>query len=174
MAPAIGVFGGVPRRRRPSRRTASLVEARRHGHLGEGHPAGGDGAGFVQHAPCRPVRVDSSTSGPLIRMPSCAPGSVPTSSAVGVARPSAHGQAMISTATAAVKAAAGARAREPEAEGAHREGDHDRHEDAGDPVGQALHAGLAGLGLLDQAGHLGQRGVGARPGWPAPPAARRR
>ena len=39
-------------------------------------------------------------------MPSLAPRPVPTSSAVGVARPSAHGQAMISTATAAVKAAA--------------------------------------------------------------------
>ena len=51
-------------------------------------------------------RVDSSTSGPLIRMPSWAPRPVPTSSAVGVASPSAHGQAMISTATAAVKAAA--------------------------------------------------------------------
>ena len=52
-------------------------------------------------------RVDSSTSGPLIRMPSCAPRPVPTSNAVGVARPSAHGQAMISTATAAVNAADG-------------------------------------------------------------------
>ncbi len=49
-------------------------------------------------------RVDSSTSGPLIRMPSCAPRPVPTSNAVGVARPSAHGQAMIRTATAAVNA----------------------------------------------------------------------
>ena len=37
-------------------------------------------------------------------MPSCAPRPVPTMSAVGVARPSAHGQAMISTATEAVKA----------------------------------------------------------------------
>lgn len=52
-------------------------------------------------------RVVSRTSGPLMRMPSCAPRPVPTISAVGVARPSAHGQAMISTATAAVKAAAG-------------------------------------------------------------------
>ena len=49
-------------------------------------------------------RVDSRTSGPLISRPSWAPRPVPTSSAVGVARPSAHGQAMISTATAAVKA----------------------------------------------------------------------
>ena len=50
-------------------------------------------------------RVLSSTSGPLIRMPSWAPRPVPTISAVGVARPRAHGQAMIRTATAAVKAA---------------------------------------------------------------------
>ena len=49
-------------------------------------------------------RVDSRISGPLISSPSWAPRPVPTSSAVGVARPSAHGQAMISTATAAVKA----------------------------------------------------------------------
>jgi hypothetical protein len=53
------------------------------------------------------ARVDSSTCGPLIRMPSCAPRPVPTRIAVGVARPIAHGQAMISTATAAVNAAAG-------------------------------------------------------------------
>ena len=49
-------------------------------------------------------RVDSRICGPLIRIPSCAPRPVPTSSAVGVASPSAHGQAMISTATAAVNA----------------------------------------------------------------------
>ena len=49
-------------------------------------------------------RVLSRTSGPLIRIPSCAPRPVPTMSAVGVARPRAHGQAMIKTATAAVKA----------------------------------------------------------------------
>ena len=50
------------------------------------------------------LRVDSRISGPFISRPSCAPRPVPTSSAVGVASPSAHGQAMISTATAAVKA----------------------------------------------------------------------
>ncbi len=52
-------------------------------------------------------RVDSSTSGPLMSSPSWAPRPVPTSSAVGVARPSAHGQAMMRTATAAVNANAG-------------------------------------------------------------------
>ena len=49
--------------------------------------------------------VDSRISGPLITMPSWAPRPVPTRMAVGVARPIAHGQAMISTATAAVNAA---------------------------------------------------------------------
>ena len=42
----------------------------------------------------------SSASPPRIRMPISAPLPVPTMIAVGVARPSAHGQAMISTATA--------------------------------------------------------------------------
>ena len=52
-------------------------------------------------------RVCSSTSGPAISIPSCEPRPVPTSSAVGVASPSAHGQAMMSVATAAVKAISG-------------------------------------------------------------------
>ena len=50
------------------------------------------------------LRVSSSTSGPLMRMPSCAPRPVPTMSAVGVASPRAQGHAMMSTATAAEKA----------------------------------------------------------------------
>ena len=53
------------------------------------------------------ARVDSSTSGPLMTTPSWAARPEPTSSAVGVASPSAQGQAMTSTATAAVKAACG-------------------------------------------------------------------
>ena len=70
------------------------------------HPALGHRAGLVEHD-----RVDRAASaraprGPLIRMPSCAPRPVPTMSAVGVASPSAQGHAMISTATAAVNAAA--------------------------------------------------------------------
>ena len=51
------------------------------------------------------TRVDSSTSGPLISTPIWAPRPVPTKRAVGVARPRAHGQAMMRTATAAVNAA---------------------------------------------------------------------
>ena len=112
-------------------------------------------------------RVDSSTSGPLMRMPSWAPRPVPTMSAVGVARPRAHGQAMISTATAAVNADGGRLAgAEPEPERGDGEGDDDRHEHGRDPVGEALHRRLAGLGVLDEPGDLGQLGVGADPGGP--------
>ena len=50
--------------------------------------------------------VCSSTSGPLISNPIWAPRPVPTSRAVGVASPKAQGQAIISTATAAVNASA--------------------------------------------------------------------
>ena len=50
-------------------------------------------------------RVLCSTSIPLMTMPICAARPLPTISAVGVARPSAHGHAMISTATAALNAA---------------------------------------------------------------------
>ncbi len=52
------------------------------------------------------ARARSNTSGFLKRMPSSAPRPLPTMMAVGVARPRAHGQAMISTATAARTASA--------------------------------------------------------------------
>ena len=52
-------------------------------------------------------RVRSRISGPLMRIPSCAPRPVPTMRAVGVASPSAQGHAMMRTATAAEKAAVG-------------------------------------------------------------------
>ena len=110
-------------------------------------------------------RVRSSTSPPLMSTPSWAPRPVPTMMAVGVARPSAQGQAMMSTATAAVKASsAGWPVSEPAGERGDGDGEHDGHEDGGDPVGQALHGCGAALGLVDHADDLGQRGVGADPG----------
>ncbi len=48
----------------------------------------------------------SSAAAFLIRMPACAPRPTPTMSAVGVASPSAHGQAITSTAVARISAAA--------------------------------------------------------------------
>ena len=51
-------------------------------------------------------RVLCNTSTPLITMPICAARPLPTINAVGVARPSAHGQAIINTETAASNASA--------------------------------------------------------------------
>ena len=98
-------------------------------------------------------------------------GRSPTSSAVGVARPSAHGQAMISTATAALTASSDAApAPEPEPERRHRQPDHDRDEHPGDPVGQPLRRGLAALRARRPAGPSGPAGCPSPPGWRAPPA----
>ena len=110
-------------------------------------------------------RVCSSTSGPLISTPSCAPRPVPTSSAVGVARPSAHGQAMISTATAAVNASAGvAGDDQPAGERQQRDADHDGHEDGRHAVDEPLDRRLAGLRLGDEPRDLRERRVRADAG----------
>ena len=120
-------------------------------------------------------RVDSSTSGPLISRPSCAPRPVPTISAVGVARPSAHGQAMISTATAAVNANVAlspAPSQKPERGDGER--DDDRHEHAGDAVGEPLDRRLAGLRVGDERARSARARCRRRPWSRARPAARRR
>jgi hypothetical protein len=82
----------------------ALVHVRCREHVLELHPAGGHCAGLVQDD-----GVDTAGGlqdlGPLMRMPSWAPRPVPAIGAVGVAGPSAQGQAVIRTATAAVKAA---------------------------------------------------------------------
>ena len=78
----------------------------------------------------------SSASAFLISTPACAPRPTPTMIDIGVARPSAHGQAMISTATAATSAIGEARLG-PEHRQAHerqqRDRDHGRHEPARRP-----------------------------------------
>ncbi len=53
---------------------------------------------------CRPMRSVSSASAFLISTPACAPRPVAVMIDIGVARPSAQGQAMISTAIAAISA----------------------------------------------------------------------
>ena len=66
----------------------------------------------------RTRRADSSARTLLTRMPSSAPRPTAATSAVGVARPSAHGQATTRTATAALQPCGGGQAgAEPEAEG---------------------------------------------------------
>ena len=96
-------------------------------------------------------------------MPSSAARPVPTMTAVGVASPSAQGQAMMRTAMVVVIAIVRFSLpgpKKPQAERGHGCGDDDgRHEDRGDLVGEALHGHLGALGVLDEADDLGQGGV---------------
>ena len=118
-------------------------------------------------------RVSSSTSAPLMRMPSRAPRPVPTSSAVGVARPSAHGQAMTSTAIATSSARAGSPVADPPAgEGQRGEDEHDRHEDGRDAVGQALDRAPWWSGRARRAGRCRPGSCRSRRGWPRRPGGR--
>ena len=100
-----------------------------------------------------------------MRMPSWAPGRCRPAGRWAWRGPRAHGQAMISTATAAVNAlragvAGGEPAdqREPRASTSTIGHEHGRH-----AVRQPLHVGLARLRLLDEARDAGQRGVGPHP-----------
>ena len=125
----------------------------------EPHPPLCDSAGLVEHDGGGVARLLEHLR-PLDQHAELRAGPVPTSSAVGVAKPSAHGQAMISTATAAANANAevGAGA-EPEPERRDRDRDHDRNEDGGDPVGEPLDWGLR-LCLGDEPPDLGDGGIG--------------
>ena len=106
-------------------------------------------------------RVRSRTSTLLMSMPSSAPRPVPTMIAVGVARPEraragddqhGHGRDQAGLRVAGQQRPAG--------EGGQGDGDHHRDEHPGDPVGEALDVGLAGLGVLHEPDDLGQGGLG--------------
>ena len=106
------------------------------------------------------TRWASSRAAPSrMRMPLSAPLPVPTMIAVGVARPIAHGQAMIRTAIAVDSAngrlGAGPE-EEPDREGECRHGDDGGHEPTGDPVRQSLDRRLRALRAFDEADDLGQ------------------
>ena len=95
----------------------------------------------------------SSASAFRTSTPAVAPRPTPTMTDIGVARPSAHGQAMISTDTAADErvgeAGLGADER-PGHERERRHGDHRRHEPGGDAVGQPLDGRAAALRLAHE------------------------
>ena len=108
------------------------------------------------------AREDSSAWYRVMKMPSCAPRPQATISAAGVARPSAHGQAMISTASAALNAcSAGAPASSQPASVRPDASEHRGNEHAADPVGQPLDGRLLRLGLLDQGDQVRELGVAA-------------
>ena len=106
-----------------------------------------------------------SASPPLISSPASAPRPVATITAVGTARPIAHGQAMISTATAVGEGAhqaALAAGDGPDHHGERRQRHHRRHEDRGDTIGKVLDRRPRRLRVLHQTDDLRQRA--RRPG----------
>ena len=116
----------------------------------------------LSKATTRTACASSSASASLIRMPWRAATPVPTMIAVGVARPSAQGQAITSTATAlqhGLRPVAAGQA--PAEQGEQRDGQHHRHEDRADAVDQALDRRLPGLRRFDQPHDARQRGLGA-------------
>ncbi len=108
----------------------------------------------------------SSASPPRMRMPTSAPRPVPTMTAVGVASPIAHGQAMTTTPMNAVSARVSRGSGpndEPDDERARREQQDDRDEDLGDPVGEVLDRRLAALRPADRARRSGRAPCRGRP-----------
>jgi hypothetical protein len=80
---------------------------------------------------------------------------------IGVASPSAQGQAMISTETAAIRPCA-SRLRPPYTpgrEGEQRDGDDDRHEPARHLISHALDRRARALGIRDHLDDAGEHGV---------------
>ncbi len=95
-------------------------------------------------------------------MPRRAAWPVPTMMAVGVASPSAQGQAISSTATACASAReAGWPASSQPASVSARDAAHRRHEARRDAVGELLHRQLGALRVVDQLDDAGQHGVAA-------------
>ena len=166
------------RRRPPAHRPAasssvSSVPARRDD-VDQLHPAGGDGAGLVQHdgvdpaggfQDLRALDQDAQLRAAAGADQQRGRGGQPEGAGAG------DDQHRDGGGERGLGARAGA---QPEPEGGDGEGDHDRHEHRGHPVGEPLHRGLPGLRRLDQSGHLRELGVGARSGWPGRPAGRRR
>ena len=108
----------------------------------------------------------SSASAFLISTPSCAPRPTPTMIDIGVARPSAQGQAMISTLTAATSPIGKARLRPehcPGGKGGERDRDHRRHEPGGDLIGQPLDRRAATLRVRHHLHDLRQQVCRGRP-----------
>ena len=115
----------------------------------------------------RPPASRSRGSPPLMSTPALAPRPLATMTAVGTARPMAHGQAMIRTATAAVNAEAtdgSAGTTIHRREGGNRDRDDDRDEEGRDAIGEPLNRRLRSLRLLHQRDDAGQHARRAEAG----------
>ena len=96
--------------------------------------------------------IRSMAAASLMSTPACAPRPTPTMIDIGVASPSAHGQAMISTATAFTIACAkrgSGPSHDPRGECEQCNADDCRHKPAGHFVGEALDRRAAALRLRD-------------------------
>ena len=96
-------------------------------------------------------------------MPSSAPRAVPTATAAGVARPSAHGHAITSTAImrSSAIAAVAAPSTQPADERQRRDREHGGHEHRRHAIGEPRDRRLLALRVLDGARDPRERGVGA-------------
>jgi len=152
--PGDRVLGGVLERRAEP---AHLGVA---DHLDQGHPAGSEGAGVVEHdrvdLPGRLEHLGALDGDAQLR---AAAGADQQCGGRGQAERARAGDDQHRHGSGESGWHAGAAA-QPEPQGARGERDDDRHEDAGDPVGQPLDRRLPALGLFDEPGHLGQLGVG--------------
>ena len=158
----------------PSRSTSATSTSSAAIDVDQLHLAGGHRAGLVQHDGVDdPGRLQHLR--PLDQHPIWAPRPVPTSSAVGVARPSAHGHAMISTATAAVNAAVTlCPVSSHPASVASDEGDDDRYEHRRTPGRRDAGPAPSRSARPRPAAPSGRAGCRPPPGWRARPAGRRR
>ncbi len=108
----------------------------------------------------------SSASAFLISTPACAPRPTPTMIDIGVASPSAQGQAMISTRDGRDQPIGEARLRpehRPGGEGEHRDRDHRRHEPARHLVGEPLDRRARALRLRHHLHDLREHACRGRP-----------
>ena len=145
--------------RRPRRRRDRQVD------VGDARLALGQRAGLVEHdRATRPEPFEGL--GVANRTPASAPLPVPTMIDVGVARPSAHGQAMISTADRVEHGQVERRMRAervPDDEREDGQAEHRRHEVAGHDIGQALDRSPRALGFRHEPDDPGEHRVRADP-----------
>ena len=151
----------APARRRRSARSTPRVD----GHVDERHAAGRDGAGLVEHDGVdRAGRLEHLGSRDQDAELRAAAGADEQRGRCGKSERTRAGDDEHRHGGGERHRRRSAPSEQPPDQRHEGDHQHDRHEDARDPVGEALHLGLARLRLLDQPRHLGELGVGAHAG----------